>query len=101
MAEVIWTAPALEQLDAIAEFIALDKPEAARAIVRRVFAVTEQVERFLRLGRPVPELPIPRYRQVWIKPCWLYYRIDKNQAYILHVRRGEKLLRIEDLISDE
>jgi toxin ParE1/3/4 len=101
MAEVIWTEPALEQLDSIAEFIALDKPEAAQAVVRRVFAATGQVERFLRLGRPVPELPNPKYRQVWIKPCWLYYRIDKNQAYILHVRRGEKLLRIEDLISDE
>lgn len=101
MADVIWTAPALEQLDAIAEFIALDNRDAAQAVVRRVFGTTGQVERFLRLGRSVPELSHPMYRQVWIKPCWLYYRIDKNRAYILHVRRGEKLLRIEDLISDE
>ena len=101
MAEVIWTDPALEQLDSIAEFIALDKPEAARAVVRRVIETTQHVERFLKLGRPVPELPDRRYRQVWIKPCWLYYRLDKDRAYVLHVRRGEKLLRIEDLIGDE
>ena len=101
MAEVIWTEPALEQLDSIAEFIALDKPEAARAVVRRVIETTQHVERFLKLGRPVPELPDRRYRQVWIKPCWLYYRLDKDRAYVLHVRRGEKLLRIEDLIGDE
>jgi toxin ParE1/3/4 len=33
MAKLIWTEPALAQLDAIAEFIALDKPEAAKAVV--------------------------------------------------------------------
>ena len=101
MAEVIWTEPALAQLDAIAAFIALDKPDAAQAVVRRVVETTAQVERFLRLGRPVPELPNPRYRQVWLKPCWLYYRIDRDRAYILHVRRGEKMLRTEDLIQDD
>lgn len=100
MAEIIWTQPALEQLDSIATFIALDKPEAAQAVVRRVFETTSKVERFLRLGRPVPELRNPRYRQVWVKPCWLYYRFSDNQVYILHVRRGEKLLRTEDLIQD-
>ena len=30
MAEVIWAEPALNDLDAIADYIALDNPEAAR-----------------------------------------------------------------------
>ena len=37
MAEVIWTGPALADLDAIADYIALDKPDAASAVVKRVF----------------------------------------------------------------
>jgi toxin ParE1/3/4 len=37
MAEVIWTEPALADLDAIADYIALDKPDAASALVKRVF----------------------------------------------------------------
>ena len=99
MAEVIWTEPALAQLDAIADFIALDKPDAAQAVVRRIFTLTDNLERFKRLGRAIPEFHHPHYRQVWIKPCWIYYREDGSRVYILHVRRAEKMLRVEDLIK--
>jgi toxin ParE1/3/4 len=37
MAELIWTEPALQDLDAIADYITLDKPLAARGLVARVF----------------------------------------------------------------
>jgi toxin ParE1/3/4 len=101
MAEVVWSAPALLQLEAIIEFIALDKPEAAKAIALRIIDTTDHLARFLRLGRPIKEFPRKEYRQVWIKPCWLYYRIDGADVYILHVRRAEKPLRIDDLIADD
>ena len=100
MAEVNWSQPALTQLGVIADVIALDKPEAAKAVVRRIFEVTDHLERFIRLGRPIPELPHPAYRQVWQKPCWIYYRVEGDTVYILHVRRGEKPLRVEDLLVD-
>ena len=44
MAELIWTEPALSDLDAIADFSALDKPDAAKAFVRRVFSHVEQLQ---------------------------------------------------------
>ena len=97
MAEVIWTEPALAQLDAIADFIALDKPEPAAALVRKIFNLTDHLERFTRLGRRVPEFPHPAYHQVWVKPCWIYYRVERDHIYILHVRRAEKPLRLDDL----
>jgi ParE-like toxin of type II ParDE toxin-antitoxin system len=34
MAQVVWTEPALADLDAIADYIALDNPEAARLLVK-------------------------------------------------------------------
>ena len=101
MAEVIWTEPALAQLDAIAGYIALDKPDAAQTVVRRIFALTDNLERFKQLGRPIPEFRHPHYRQAWIKPCWIYYREDGSRVYILHVRRAEKLLRVADLIRGD
>ena len=101
MAEVVWSAPALLQLEAIIEFIALDKPEAAKAVALRIIDKTDHLERFLRLGRPIVEFPRKEYRQMWIKPCWLYYRNDGGNVYILHVRRAEKPLRIDDLIADD
>ena len=101
MAEVIWSEPAVAQLEAIASFIALDKPEAARAVVGRIFEVTDRLDSFLRLGRKIPEFPQPNYRQVWIPPCWIYYRIDGGDVCILHVRRAEHPLRTSDLSVNE
>jgi toxin ParE1/3/4 len=99
MAKVIWTDPAAAQLDSILDYIALDKPDAARKVAARILDATDQLERFLRLGRPIPEFPHENYRQVWIKPCWLYYRFDEEIVAILHVRRAEKPLRTTDLLD--
>jgi toxin ParE1/3/4 len=101
MAAVIWTEPALAQLQVILEFIALDKPEAAEAVATRIFATTDRLGSFPRLGRPIPEFPHGSYRQLWAKPCWLYYRMDADRAVILHVRRAEQLFRVEDLLKDK
>lgn len=100
MAEVIWSDPAIDQLDAIASYIALDKPDAARGVVRRIFDSTDRLEQFKMFGRSVPEFPHPNYRQVWIRPCWIYYRIDNEDVRILHVRRAEQPFRIEDLVEE-
>ena len=97
MAQVIWTEPALRQLEAIADFIALDKPEAAQAVVRGIFAATENVEKFRFLGRTIREFPHEHYRQLWLSPCWIYYRISEDAIYILHVRRAENPLKVEEL----
>jgi toxin ParE1/3/4 len=97
MAEVIWTEPALAQLQAILEFIALDKLEAAETVAKRVFAITDRLASFPKLGRPIPEFPHRNYRQLWARPCWLYYRIEDGRVIILHVRRSEQLFRTEDL----
>jgi plasmid stabilization system protein ParE len=101
MAKIVWSAPALLQLEAIVEFIALDKPEAAKAVASRIIHTTDHLAQFLLLGRPIKEFARENYRQVWIKPCWLYYRIENADVYILHVRRAEKPLRVEDLIADD
>ena len=59
MAEVIWTETALQELDAIAEYIALDNPTAASHLVQEVFDKTGCLEDFPQSGRIPPELPSP------------------------------------------
>ena len=44
MAEVIWAEPALNDLDAIADYIALDNPEAARRLVQKIFEHVDHLE---------------------------------------------------------
>ena len=56
MAQIIWTEPALEDLNKIAEFIALDNIPAANKLVQKVFLNIERLERFPESGRKPPEL---------------------------------------------
>jgi addiction module RelE/StbE family toxin len=92
MAQVIWTEPALSDLDAIADYIALDNPEAAGRLVQRVFQHVQQLERHPRSG-PVPaELRGSRYRQIVEPPCRVFYRFDGKRVWILHVMRSERLV---------
>lgn len=93
MAEVVWTEPALSDLDAIADYIALDDPEAARALVRRVFDHVGQLAKYPKSGAKPPELKGWRYRQLVEPPCRVFYRIDGNRIFILYVMRGERLLK--------
>jgi len=93
MAQVIWTEPALSDLDAIAEYIALDKPSAATNLVRKVFSNTERLEQFPDIGRKPPELKESRYLEIIVDPCRIFYRVEADKAYILYVMRSERKLR--------
>ena len=93
MAEIVWTEPALSDLDAIADHIALDKPSAARALVARVFDHVAQLADFPRSGSRPRELRGSRYRQIVEPPCRVFYRLAGEQVVILHVMRSEQRLR--------
>jgi plasmid stabilization system protein ParE len=99
-AAITWTEPALADLDAIADFIALENPAAAAALVQRVFARVEQLAAFPDRGSTPPELPGSRYRQLVEPPCRLFYRHDGEHVFLLHVMRTERLLRPENLAGD-
>ena len=101
MAEVIWTEPALSDLDAIAEYIALDKPDAAAALVKRVFKHVEHLQLYPESGSRPPELKRSRYRQIVDPPCRVFYRYDGERVYILYVMRSEQLLRPSKIVARE
>lgn len=88
MAEVVWTEPALSDLDAIADYIALDIPDAARGLVQRVFQHVDQLITHPRSGSKPSELRGWRYRQIVEPPCRIFYREDSNQVYILYAMRA-------------
>lgn len=93
MVEIIWSEPALADLDAIADFIALDNPAAAADLVRKVFAHVEHLGDHPESGPRPPELKGWRYRQVVEPPCRVFYRYERNTVFIVHVMRAEQKLR--------
>ena len=93
MAEIIWTEPALNDLDEIAEYIALDKLSAAQNLVRKVFERVDRLADSPNSGRKVPELSPSKYKEVIVGPCRIFYRVSEDVVYILHVMRVERDLR--------
>ncbi|MES1941457.1 hypothetical protein T5B8_14525 [Salinisphaera sp. T5B8] len=97
MAEIVWTEPALSDLDTIADYIALDNPNAARRLVKRVFDHIEQLEQHPESGSQPQELEGWRYRHIVEPPCRIIYRYEGDQVFILHVMRSEQRLRLSKL----
>lgn len=94
MAQIVWTEPALADLEKITEYIALDKPSAASALVTDVFCKVERLKEFPASGRKPPELPRgSRYRELVLGPCRIFYRAETTKIYIVYVMRNERLLR--------
>jgi len=103
VARLIWTEPALSDLDEIAEYIALDNRPAAMRYVQKVFAAVEQLKRYANSGRQPAEMPETTYRELIVPPCRVFYRVEADTVIILYVMRSERLFRsyLLDRRSDE
>jgi plasmid stabilization system protein ParE len=99
MAQIIWTEPALQDLDAIADYIALEDVQAARGLVQRVFRHVEQLVKQPESGSRPPEMRQSRYRQIVEAPCRVFYRYDGSRVFVLYVMRGEMRLRKTRLVK--
>ncbi len=99
MARVVWTETALQDLDEVADYISLDKPDAARRFVHRVFERIEQLAYHPKSGSVPVELKGTPYRQLVIPPVRIFYREQNQVVYIVYVMRGERLFRSDDLLG--
>lgn len=93
MAKVIWTKSALNNLDEIADYIALDKPSAANNLVTKILTNVDNLEQYPDLGRNPPEFNKTKFRELVIPPCRVFYSLEGNEVYIVHVMRSEQQLR--------
>ena len=63
MAEIVWTEPARIDLEAIHDYVAIESPAAAIALVARILRHVDQLARHPDSGSWLPELGRSRYRQ--------------------------------------
>jgi toxin ParE1/3/4 len=92
-APLIWTAPALDDLDDLAARIALADEQAAGELVQRALGAVERLRRFPASGRWLPELTSRIYREVIVPLLRIIYRREKASVVIVHVMRGEQQLQ--------
>lgn len=92
MARVRWLRAAIEDVDAIAAYIARDSPAYAAGMVRRFLAVARDLERFPEMGRTVPEWEDESVREVIIGNYRLIYLLRDDDIHILAVIHGARML---------
>jgi len=93
MARLVWTEPALDDLNEVAEYIAMSNLPAAKKLVRSVFTKLSRLKEHPASGRIPEELTGMNCREVVVPPCRIFYRIDDGKVLILHVMRQEQDLR--------
>jgi toxin ParE1/3/4 len=93
MAEIVWTIPALDDLNDIAAYISISNMLAAKKLVKKIFDKVDRLEAFPESGKKPIELSNLNYLEVVINPCRIFYKIEAENVYILHVMRQERDLR--------
>lgn len=96
--QVVWTSGAIDDLDGIAAYIALDSPAHAAAVVSRMLECARSGAGFPLAHRAVPELGDDAVRQRIVYSYRLIHRVpqDADRIEILAVIHGARLLP-EDL----
>jgi len=94
--KVIWSPLAIEKLEVLAKYIALDKPSAADQWVNDVFDRTDLLASQPELGREVPELLGSNYREVVFGNYRIIYNVG-NEVNILTIRNSRQLISLDNI----
>jgi toxin ParE1/3/4 len=89
---VVWSAPAISDVEAIATYIASDSPAYARTVVRKILTAIRSLSKFPLSGRKVPELDDGKFREVFAYSFRIIYYVDEQLITILAVIHGRRML---------
>ncbi len=92
VAEVVWSPEAVEDIEAIAQYIQRDSLFYAKVVATKIFEVAASIVAFPRIGRVVPELADPAVRERFVYSYRVIYRIDAERITVLAVVHGRRLL---------
>jgi toxin ParE1/3/4 len=101
MAEVTWAVSAIEEAKQIIEYIELQNPIAAEKFAERIRTTAQRLRELPTIGRVVPEISNPVYREVILPPCRIIYLYEKDIVIVVHVKRVEQLFLYSDYVLED
>lgn len=90
-----WSPEALDDVDAIAAYIAKDSPFYASAVVQKLLMTAQNLGKFPFIGAIVPEVAEPEFRERFVYSYRLIYRVTIEQILVVAVIHGKRLLTPE------
>ena len=92
---VEWSPRALEDLEAIAQYIAADSEAYAAAVVKTILTTARNFSRFPFSGRIVPELGDENIREWFAYSYRIIYQVEDQVVTVAAIVHGRRLLKVE------
>jgi toxin ParE1/3/4 len=92
VARLIWTNQALDDFDALLEYISRDAPMAARRFGQKLFDKVELLQYNPLLGSFIQEDDSQTYREILQGNYRLIYRVDGDVVYLITIHHAARLL---------
>jgi len=94
MVEIEWSPTAENDFNEIIDYIAQDSPQYASLFYEQVHEKVENLNKFIKLGRKVPELDDPNIREIILRSYRLIYRIFGEKIQIVRIIHGSRILSL-------
>lgn len=86
--QLAWSPEAIEDVEAIAAYIARDSRWYAHAVASRIVATAETIPKHPKMGRVVPEIDQEDIRERFVYGFRVIYRIEKKRILVATVLHG-------------
>ena len=83
--KILWTEPALQDLESIRDYIKRDSEYYASLFIERIIEAVERLETFPEIGRKVPEAEEENIREIIFQNYRIIYRLETEQVLILTI----------------
>lgn len=90
--KISWSPLAVERLENIFEYIAIDNNSEAQKMVDKIFKKVETLSKNPERGRKVPESNREEIREVFEGEYRIIYRVESKKVFILTIRNFKQLL---------
>lgn len=90
--KVLWTEPALNQLESIHQYISQTSIDYANRMVDRLTRRSQQIGEFPLSGRVVPDFKSDRIREIIERPYRIVYQVLPDRIEVLAVLHGAQSL---------
>jgi toxin ParE1/3/4 len=79
---VVFSPRAIKDLEAILRYLAVDNPEAAKILGRKLIEKAKDLGKFPLRGQQVPEFNDPSIRQLILRPYRIIYRVEEEKKQV-------------------
>lgn len=92
MVRIIWSPDAVDDLEAICDYIAKDSDYYASVFAKGVIRAIERLITFPESGRIVPEYDQKDIHEIIFQNYWIVYRVKSDAIEIVAIIHGARLM---------